>query len=56
VKYCLDKLHVILNALSRLLVAKSSAKVNFDDLETLDLDTYYDGIANLELSNQIYVY
>jgi len=48
VKYRFDKLHVIPNALSRLLAAKFSAEVDLDDLETLNLKMYYSEITDLE--------
>lgn len=51
VKYCLDKLHIILDALLQLLATKSFIKIDFDNFETLDLNIYYNKCVNLELLN-----
>lgn len=57
VKYRLDKLHVIFDALLRLLATKSSIEVlDLDDFKTFDLNHYYSKCINSELSNQIYIY
>lgn len=56
VKYYFDKLYVILDVLLHLLATKSSIEANFDNLETFDLDNYYNKYVNLKLLNQIYIY
>jgi len=48
IKYCFDKLHIILNVLLRLLATIFFTKANLNNLEILDLHTYYNKIANLE--------
>lgn len=56
VKYRSSKQHIILDALFRLPAASIDTEIDINAFEALDIDTYHNGIENLEVLDQVYAY